>query len=371
MNTIFNFGDPNLIAKGLVEMTVRDPATGNIVAYDSIPSEGAINYTFNLQAVEGGFLNKLVDLIPDTTRLSGSYTSQAFSLGLRQLQTGGSMGYNGITPVCETVTATGAALTVTQTPVKDYAQPATDAGCWCTLREHNVAKYMGANYYIDPTTKQVTGFNAISGKQYDVFYFTQSASTQYLGLPTSANPAVLALTLKYGIFAKVNGETSNSPLAGYLYVNVPRVKFGGDAGISGNQTSNSTTALTWQALAPDDNTMACAACGNDDSNYAYYVYVPCSGTTSSVEALAIIGEGVTVAKNATAQIPVKYLMPDGSTVQPVYSDLTYVSKTPATATVDTNGLVKGVAAGTTEITVTLTRSTGGNLVAYCNVTVTA
>ena len=64
-------------------------------------------------------------------------------------------------------------------------------------------------------------------------------------------------------------------------------------------------------------------------------------------------------------------MPDGSTVQPVYSDLTYVSKTPATATVDTNGLVKGVAAGTTEITVTLTRSTGGNLVAYCNVTVTA
>lgn len=36
MNTIFNFGDPNLIAKGLVEMTVRDPATGNIVAYDNI-----------------------------------------------------------------------------------------------------------------------------------------------------------------------------------------------------------------------------------------------------------------------------------------------------------------------------------------------
>ena len=64
-------------------------------------------------------------------------------------------------------------------------------------------------------------------------------------------------------------------------------------------------------------------------------------------------------------------MPDGSVVQPVYTDLSYQSAQSSIATVDTNGVVEGATAGDTTITVTLNRSSGGNLTTVAVVNVAA
>lgn len=372
-------GDPNIFLKGIVEQIYYNPTTGNIIGYDNVATDGAIETDVNLQEITGGFGNPVVGVIPDSTRMTGTYTSAAFSLHTRQMITGGNLHYNAVSPVCETITATGTTLTVSKTPAKHYAQPLSDVKAWCYVKPVGAANYMGTNYGVDITTKQVN-YTVVAGQSYEVFYFTENKSAQVLELPDMFNPSVVTISQKYGVYAKQNSTVSHGTLQGYLYVVVPRAILNGNAGVSANQTDAATTDGSWMALSPDQNMMVCDDCANASKTFAYYIYVPCGGETAAVADLAVIGGGVSVKVNETAQIPVVYVMPDGSTQTPTYTNLTYaIGSTAATvstpskdskAQVDVNGQVKGLAAGTTEVKITLVKGEQ-TLETYCNVTVTA
>lgn len=362
-------GNPNLFVKGMVEAIITDPTTGNIIGYDNVSSESAVSSSVSMGEITGGFGNPLLINIPDTTRITGTLTSQAFSLQQRALTSGGKLSYNGTASYCETITASEATLTVTKQPVKAYGQPSEDTECWCYVREHGTGAYIGTNYGVDPSSKQVSEFAAVSGKQYDVFYFVSIASAQVLALPASFNPSVATIRLKYGVYAKQNNSVSNGTLQGYLYFVVPRAQFTGDAGIGANQTSNSTTAYDWTAVMPDSNMMECADCGTNDSDYAYYIYVPCGGDDAAVVGLAVVGGGVSVASGETKQIPILYVMDDGTAVTPVYSSMTYQSSANGVATANNSGQVSGVSAGTATVTITLAKSDGKTLTTTASVTV--
>ena len=164
-------GDSNLFLKGIVQQEYYDPTTGNIIGFDNVATDGAISTEVNLQEVIGGFGNPVVGVIPDSTRMTGSYTSAAFSLHTRKLITGGKLSYGGIAPKCETITAEGTSLTVTSTPAKHYAQPASDTIAWCYVKPVGAGTYMGTNYGVNIGTKTVN-FTAIAGQQYQVFYLS-------------------------------------------------------------------------------------------------------------------------------------------------------------------------------------------------------
>lgn len=372
-------GDPNIFLKGIVEQIYYDPTTGHIIGYDNVATDGAIQTEVNLQSITAGFGNPVVGVIPDSTRMTGTYTSAAFSLHTRQMITGGNLHYNAVSPVCETITATGTTLTVSKTPAKHYAQPLSDVKAWCYVKPVGAANYMGTNYGVDITTKQVN-YTAVTGQSYEVFYFTENQSAQVLELPDMFNPSVVTISQKYGVYAKQNSTVSHGTLQGYLYVVVPRAILNGNAGVSANQTDAATTDGSWMALSPDQNMMVCDDCANASKTFAYYIYVPCGGETAAVADLAVIGGGVSVKVNETAQIPVVYVMPDGSTQTPTYTNLTYaIGSTAATvstpskdskAQVDVNGQVKGLAAGTSEVTITLVKGEQ-TFETYCNVTVTS
>lgn len=370
MNAI-QIGKPGRFIKGVAKVKVTDPFTGNIIGYDRIISDSAMSTDVNLNEVVGGLGNKLQGIIPDTVRLSGTLTSQAFSLEARGLITGGAFSYNATASVCETITATGSTLTVSQTPVKHIGQPATDTEAWAYVREHNASSYEGTNYRVDLTTKQILDFVATSGTQYDVYYFVQSASAEQLTIPAIMNKPVVTIEIEYGVFSFQNGSSTNSTFQGWQHVIIPRAILTGNAGIDGNQTDVSTTDWSWQALDTSDNAVGCDTCGLAGSNYAYYVYVPCGDPTIAVQELATIGGGISLEVGATKQFPVVYVMPDGSPVTPTYTDLTYVSAATGTATVSAAGVIEGVAAGDTTVTATLEKSDGTTLTTVCNVTVTA
>lgn len=372
-------GDANTFLKGIVEQIYYDPTTGNIIGYDNVATDGAIETEVNLQEITGGFGNPVVGVIPDSTRMTGSYTSAAFSVHTRKLITGGNLHYGGVTPVCEVVTASSTVLTVSKIPAKHYAQPVADEKAWCYVKPVGAAGYLGTNYGVDMTTKQVA-YTAVAGQSYEVFYFVENSSAQVLELPDMFNPSVVTISQKYGVYAKQNSTVSHGTLQGYLYVVIPRAILNGSAGISANQTDAATTDGSWMALSPDQNSLVCEDCANSTKTFAYYIYVPCGGETAAVEELAVIGGGVSVKVGATAQIPVVYIMPDGSTQTPTYTTLTYaIGDTPASASapskdtkaqVDVNGQVKGIAAGNTEVEITLVKG-GITLTTYCNVIVTA
>lgn len=370
MNAI-SFGNPALYVKGIAERRYYDFTTGNIVGLDKVASEAAFTASANLQEITGGFGNPLVGVLPDSTRVTGTYTSQAFSLETRKLITGGDIAYNAPSPICETIVASGATLTVSKTPAKHLGQPASDTTCWCYVKPQGEATYSGTNYEVDPTTKQVLNFTATSGQTYEVFYFANNASAQSLAIPEQYNPSVVTVEIKYGVYANQNNSVSGGTLQGWLFVIAPRAICTGDAGLSANQTTNATTDGSWMAISSEEDGLSCTDCNGTGRNLAYYVYVPCGDATEDVQALAVPGGGISVVVNATKQIPVKYVMPNDSLVQPVYSDLTYNSAATATATVDANGVVTGKAAGSTTVTITLTKGDGTTLTTTCAVTVTA
>lgn len=323
MNT-FVFGRPNLFVKGVAELTFFDPSTGNIVGYDNVASETAITSSVNLQEIAGGFGNPLIGVIPDTSRLTGTYTSQAFSMEARQAISGGMLSYNGVTKVCETVTYTAGSLTVSKTPAKHYGQPESDTKGWCFVHESGESQYAGVNYNVDLETGKVVDFTGVNGKSYEVTYWTVNPSARVLSVPTSFNPTVLTAQIKYGVYAKQGNSIANGSLQGWLYVTVPQVVLNGNLGLDANQTANSTTDYAWMALSPDSNALTCDDCAAASDNYAYYVFVPCAGAASHIQALATVGTFPLVSvpaagKTTTVPIPFKFVMDTNEVIQPDWS----------------------------------------------------
>ena len=370
MNAI-TLGNPNLFVKGIAEVQITDAKTGDIIGFDKVASDGAIESSVNMGEITGGIGNPLLITIPDTTRINGNLTSQAFSLQQRALASGGNITYDGIIPVVDTITAAGTSLTVREQPVRHYGQSGDDTKGWCYVREVGAETYQGTNYGVNLTTK-VVDFVAVSGKTYEVFYFMQAGAAK-LALNSNFVPSVATVQYKFPVYAKQNNSVANGTQIGILYFVVPRAQFTGNVGLAANQTTAATTDYSWSALADNDNKPSAASCGNNASPYAYYIYMPCNGIKESAVGLAVVGGAVSVTvaagANHIAQIPVKYVMPDGDLGQPVYTDLTFTSDDAATATVNANGVVTGVKAGSTQIKIECVRTGLSTLTTYCNVVV--
>lgn len=350
-------------AKGIAEAYFYDVATGNLVYYTNKIQTGSIETSINDGVIEGGLNNQALTYIPDTVRVTGTFEAADFSLDARGLAMGTAVEYNAVVPVMEKITATGTTLTVTGTPAPAYGESATATAYRCYVGND------GVNYQVDPTSKQVVNFVATSGTEYCVQYFATMASAEKLVVPTSWSPMILSATIKIPIYGENGASAGNSNKIGYLYEFITRLQIvGGDDGINGSQTEAATTSLQFTALSYDEEDISCANCADDNSVYGYLVYMPCDGETSAVQQLAIIGDGVTVAQSAEAQIPVYYVMPNGTLVTPNYSDLTYESQETGTASVNTTGSVTGVAAGSTVIDIAL--KSNPDIKAACPVTVT-
>lgn len=377
----FKLGSPNLFVKGMAEAIVTDVVTGDIIGYDNVATESSVSTEVNMGEITGGVGNPLLISIPDTTRITGTLTSQAFSLHQRALTVGGEVGFDGIVQRCiPNVAPVSGTLYIPLTadvPVKSYGQATSADYGICYVREHNATQYDGTNYGVS-LTAGVNGY-AIGGevaypdidnsKKYDIMYFAKISSARVLPLQTQFAPKVATISLKYCVYAQQNGGNSNGTLQGYLYFVVPRAQFTGDAGVSASQTENATTSYSWTALMPDSNMIDCADCGTSDTNYAYYVYIPCGDKNQDVQALVVVGGGVSVvAGGAGVQIPVLYLMPNGQTTTPVYTDLAYEADGTGVS-VTAGGVVSGSTAGSGEVTITL--KSDPTKITYCNVTVTA
>lgn len=370
----FQFGNPNLFVKGIAEVKITD-GSGNIIGYDNVASEGSVTSSVNLGEITGGIGNPLLITIPDTTRLSGTLTSQAFSLRQRAMISGGTLNKNGIVEVVETgIAPVGGKLTIphldTYPPARYYTQASDAQYGLCYVKPTGASSYTAENVGINLTTGEVQG--TYNGAAYDIFYFTSVANADVLDLPSNFMPQVASLTYKYNVYSKQGDAVTNGSLSGFLYLVVPKAQFTGDAGISASQTSNATTPYDWQALADSDNLPVASDfrnCGNASAPYAYYIYIPCGNVTDSIEAIFVAGNGVTVKVNGTAQIPVKYLLKDGTVAQPVYTAMEYSSAQASTATVGESGVVTGKAAGDTVVTIKLKENNA--ISCSCPVKVTA
>lgn len=360
----FNKNYSAVFSKGISEAFLTDPTTGDLLLYDKMFKEGGISQSKNDGAVEGGLYNELLAIIPDTVRETGTLTAADYSLEARGFAMGSEVSYNGTMMYSESIVATSTILTVTRQPVAAYGESSDDTYYWAYVGQD------GVNYGVDPETLQIQDFVATVGTTYCVAYYIQSPSARVLATPTAWMPKIATLTIKTPLYSQNGSSLSSSNLWGIKYRIFPRVQLtGGDSSDTMSQTEADTTSWDFSALAYDPTTQECSECASDTTVYSYTIIVPCEGDAALVESIVVSGDGVSISAGDTAQIPVYYVMPDGSLITPTYSDLTYTSADTSVATVSTDGIVTGVASGETTITITVTAKT--SLTTTCTVTVTA
>lgn len=347
-----NFKPAYRFVKGTVEASFFDTATGDLVAFTNKLTEDNIETTVNLGEVAGGVGNSTLINIPDSAKLNLTLTAADFSLTARGLQVGSKVHYNGVHEVVEAVKAVGSEL-----KLSNAVAPLGADKAYCYILPEGTA------YEVENGT--VRGFTAEADKTYCVKYSIQNPSAEQLDIKSLFAPAVVRAVIKLPTYSAENADPMTGSLVGYHYVTIPRMQFSGNAGVNASQTQAATTAFTGSALAYDPAIDAGSCDQAGMSILGYMTYVPNEGVEAAVKGLAVVGGAVEVAVGATVQCPVKYVMADETLVQPAYSQLTYVVADAAKATVDDKGVITGVAAGETKITV----STAGGIKTEANVVV--
>lgn len=351
-----------LYAKGTMDVKCFDPGSNNLVYYSNKMSTSQLQSSVNLGAINAGPGNPVVIQIPDTPSLTMNLTAADFSLAGRALAVGGNVTYNGVVPVDEVVEAAGTSLKVAQTPVAPLG------GC-------DIVCYVGNDgtaYTIDPTTMEVQGFTATAGEKYCVHYYTANAGAQQFSVETLMNPAVVRTLITIPVYS--TESDAQNPLTGSrvgsLYITIPRMQFNGDVSTEGSQTTAATTVMNGTALSYDEACEAGIQCGSSASPKLAYMVLELFGSPDQfATGLAIVGgNDIEVNAGQTVAIPVKYVMDDGSLGTPLMSDFIFTSADANVATVSAQGVVSGVAAGTT--TVTITGKGPKKLTTEANVTVT-
>lgn len=349
-----NFQKSYTYSKGVYEAKFFGP-NRDLLYYDNKLTEANVEATSNEGVLNAGVGNPVVIVIPDTADFTVTMTAADVDIRSRQLQTGGVLGYNGVTDTCEVITANSTALTITGEAVAPYGSA-------------KVVAYVngeGTAYEVNTETKQVEGFTAASGTQYSVRYYISKPASEVLDIKALFTPQVGTLELKYPVYATNNPDNLNTgTLAGYWHVIAPRFQFGGQAAFNGTQTEFANSPLTGRALAFDDPTAN--ACGGSTPSLVYMVWEPFNATQGVTDMVILGGGEMSLAVDATQTIPVRYVMASGGLSVPLYSALTFTSSADATATVSNTGVVTGKAVGSTEITV---KNTDLNLQAVVQVDV--
>ena len=339
-----------LYAKGTCNVVVTDPATGNIDYQSNKVQTSQLTTSVNMNEIRAGLGNAIAIQLPSDSAVNLELTAADFSMKTRAMQLGSSVTYSVPAPVCEVITASGATLSVDADITAVAPQGFNKAICYVNDGTSDTSTAYEIN-----SSNQVVGFTATTGVTYRVFYWVNNTSAQQVTAYSMFAPDVKHVTMQIAVYSAENASSAQQgSLVGWLYCIVPRMQFSAKADTDGSQTSNVVSMLSGTALSYDPETAdaVCTDCGM--SELAYWVYVPNGSALQSVAALAVIGGGLNMVKDTTAQIPVRFLMDDGSLIVPDYSLMTYTSASTATATVSATGLVSAVAAGSTSISVVLT-----------------
>lgn len=361
---MITLNNPYLYLKGTCNVNVSDINTGDVVFASSKVQTNNFTTDVDMGAIRAGLGNTIAIQLPSDATVNLELTTADFSMQTRAMQLGSNLSYNAVVPRCATVTASGTTIQV------DGAEPVANYGfdkAYCYVNYAGSTNAGAAYPMQDDGT--VEGFVAENGKTYNVIYYERQANAQALGVSGNFAPGIYHVSAQMAVFSTEGSNAGNrGTQVGWAYYIIPRMQFAGNAETSGSQTDAATstlsgTALSYEAAAQEG---VCTDCSFP--MLAYMIYVPLSSAGNGLTGLVVIGGGVTVAAGGTAVLPVKYVMNNKNLVQPNYAKLDYEVASSSIATV-ANGVVTGVAAGST--TVTITSQDDESISTVCSVTVTS
>lgn len=345
-----------LAGAATVDMLVGD----QLIATATTLLDSSVTVGSTAEEVRGGPGAKLLGKYYHTSTFDINLTDVLFKLEYFAFQTGSAIQQIADVFTSEQVTlGAGGSGTITGTPAvyQSYgtigwaAKPGSDAYQKITFTE-----------------KAFTVAGAKEGDIYCVKYISTDNAARQITISSSFIPSEVTLVMTANLYragGRGENDVNNSSKIGIVQVLVPRFQFNGSMELSMTSTGVANSPIAGSAL---DNPSA------DCSDGGYYAIITeqLSGSSwyDNVFALAIEDSDIELATTTgTATLSVYALPLNGAAFKPPYEDLTFTSAANGTATVTQEGVVTGVAQGSTTVTVSIKNKAGVEAIA--NITVPA
>lgn len=358
---MINFTDDRLYAKGTCNVILSDVVTGDIYYQTNKMSTGNITPSTNLNEIRAGLGNPIAAMIPSDAGLAVDFDAADFSIWAKSAQLGATLTYSAPVPMCQTVTASTSTLSINVSDATPVA-PIGMSDVICFVQQVGAASLIatdGTAYPLDATSGAISDFVATPNAQYKVWYYIEKPSARMATISSFIDPKVVRFESQIAVYSN-RGGASEGTRVGWLYYTIPCLKLQGDATVTGDQSNNDTTKISGQAIAYDSSVVSATCTDCDSSTLGYMIYSP-DNSTESISGLTVFGGLVTVVEEETAQVPVRFVMADGSTVKPssYSSGFTYtLASAPTGTSVSSDGVITGgTAAGDCDLTVTYTDGT--------------
>lgn len=345
-----------LAGAATVDMLVGD----QLIATATTLLDSSITVGSTAEEVRGGPGAKLLGKYYHTSTFDINLTDVLFKLEYFAFQTGSAIQQIADVFTSEQVTlGAGGSGTITGTPAvyQSYgtigwaAKPGSDAYQKITFTE-----------------KAFTVAGAKEGDIYCVKYISTDNAARQITISSSFIPSEVTLVMTANLYragGRGENDVNNSSKIGIVQVLVPRFQFNGSMELSMTSTGVANSPIAGSAL--DNPSAECS-----DGGYYAIITEQLSGSSwyDNVFALAIEDSDIELATTTgTATLSVYALPLNGAAFKPPYEDLTFTSAANGTATVTQEGVVTGVAQGSTTVTVSIKNKAGVEAIA--NITVPA
>lgn len=372
---MITFTDPRLYVQGIGTAIMTD-FSGNIKFFSDKFQDGNITESASEGIINAGIGNGPVIVIPTDPNVTVAVTAADYNEYAKAAAVGATISYGAPDMTCQTVTASGTALSIDVSAATPVAGPGME-DIICYVQRVGAASPLaqdGVAYALDPETGAISGFVATNGVQYLVTYYVSRANASMTTITTNPKGEVVRFVLQRPIYANVDAANNQGDLWGMLYEIVPRLQLMPDgAANNGNQTTPTTTIINGRAMSYDAETVSadCGSCSLNGAPLMYRIIVPCDQTTGIEGILGALGGALSLAADATAQLRPALVVNGKLSYSVPATDFSYTSSATGVATVGANtGIVTGVAAGDAEITVTY-EVNGTTYTDFVNVEVTA
>lgn len=373
---MLTFTDPRLYVMGIGVGYMTSLVDGSIKYWSDKMQEGNTSFSASDNVLSAGIGNSPAIIIPTDPNVTVNVTAGDYSEYVKSASVGGTISYGAPVMTCQQITASGTSLTISVDDETPVAGPGMNKVV-CYVQAVGAASPIatgGVAYELNPTTGAISGFVATNGTTYIVNYYVSRANASMTTITSNIKGEVVRFVYARPIYTVYDPATNSGDLYGYLYEIVPRLQLMPDGATnSGSQTSYTTTGITGRALLMDADTITggCNDCAIPGSPLMYRVIVPCDAESGIEGIIGELGGVISIKIGESFQMQPAIVINGALSYGTPATDFAYSSSSTGVASIGSaTGILVGVSAGTTQITVgyTVGETTYND---YVDVTVTS